>query len=164
MDAGGVGVTGVSEDLVSVRIIGLPVALFAAARERPEGLLRELALVQVEDDEAHEEAAGFLAIASDLRDRYGSLIGPVRERLEAAVEAGEDTIDLEYEVPVSLADPAAEYARRLEAADDYCRRGDLLTLEPSEEVVAFRRWLLGEFTRQLRGAEPLPWGRWRASS
>lgn len=152
--------TGTSADLVTVRFLGLPVALYAASRERHEGLLRELALVQLEPDEG--DAAAFLAFADDLRSRYGSLTAPVRDQLEAAVARGDETVDLEYEVPVGFADAAVEYGRRLEAADDYCRKGALLTLEPSEDVVAFRRWFLGEFTRQVRGGEPLSWSRWRA--
>lgn len=162
MADGGVGVTDHAAHVASVRIRELPVALYAASRERHEGLLRELALVELDAVDADEAVRGLPDFAEDLRSRYGSLMGPVRERVEAAIARGGESLDLDYELPVELADSIDEYARRLDAADELCRRGALLTLEPSEEIVALRRWLLSEVSRQLRGGQPLSWSQWRA--
>lgn len=56
---------------------------------------------------------------------------------------------------------AAEGAARLESlldeADEFCRAGDLLTLAATGEGVAFRRWFLHEFVRQIDGRPPRAW-------
>lgn len=49
-------------------------------------------------------------------------------------------------------------ARMLDEADEFCRSGNhLLTLATPPELLAFRRWYLGEFNAQLQGQSPLPW-------
>ena len=45
----------------------------------------------------------------------------------------------------------------LEEADDYCRRGELLTLATPPELVAFRNWYLGQVVEQIDGRPPTPW-------
>jgi anti-anti-sigma factor len=46
----------------------------------------------------------------------------------------------------------------LDEVDDYCRDGDLVSLVTPPEAVAYRRWFLDEFIRQLRDdADPRPW-------
>ncbi|MBV8982040.1 MAG: hypothetical protein JO086_14145, partial [Acidimicrobiia bacterium] len=46
----------------------------------------------------------------------------------------------------------------LDAADEFCRSGDLLTLASSPENVAWRHWWRDEVLSQVReGAEPHPW-------
>jgi hypothetical protein len=46
----------------------------------------------------------------------------------------------------------------LDAADEFCRSGDLLTLASSPEVVAWRHWWRNQVVRQVReDADPEPW-------
>ncbi len=53
----------------------------------------------------------------------------------------------------------------MDEADDYCRAGQhLLTLVTPPEALAFRRWYLGEFVRQIAGEQPRPWTDWRAEN
>ena len=47
-------------------------------------------------------------------------------------------------------------------ADEFCRRGDLLTLAESSEVHAFRTWYIEEYVRQLDGGPPTSWTAWQA--
>jgi hypothetical protein len=52
----------------------------------------------------------------------------------------------------------------LDEADEFCRAGDrLLTLAAEPELVAFRHWYLGEFWKQVEGAEPVSWPDFQAS-
>ena len=149
-----------SEDaeIVPVRVLGTPVALWARSRERHEGLLRELSLMALErDGEPDPVPTRLMAFGEDLRRRYGAMTGPASEQLDAAAEAGVETLDVEFEVPRSARAMAENYIEILEEVDAYCRDGDLLTLAPSPEIVTFRTWFLGEFARQLRGEPPLPW-------
>ena len=39
----------------------------------------------------------------------------------------------------------------------FCREQRLLTLAPNPQQLTLRAWYLGEFERQARGEEPLPW-------
>ena len=45
----------------------------------------------------------------------------------------------------------------LDLADEFCRQERLLSLARSEEQQRFQRWYLGEFVRQGRDQDPLPW-------
>jgi hypothetical protein len=45
----------------------------------------------------------------------------------------------------------------LEQADVFCEEQRLLTLAPSPQQQAVRRWYHGEFARQGRGEPPVPW-------
>ena len=46
----------------------------------------------------------------------------------------------------------------LDEADAYCAGGQhLLMLATPDDLLAYRRWYLGEFTRQAEGASPVPW-------
>jgi hypothetical protein len=60
-------------------------------------------------------------------------------------------------VPADVVEVGAKIERLLDEADAFCREGTLLTLAASDDVVAFRRWYLGELTRQVGGAAPQPW-------
>ncbi|MBA3267227.1 MAG: hypothetical protein H0T70_03080 [Acidimicrobiia bacterium] len=77
-------------------------------------------------------------------------------------ERGEKEIDVSFLVPPEIAEAVLRLAELLTEADDYCRRGDLLTLAPPPASVAFRNWSLGEFVAQTRGADPTPWPEYRA--
>jgi hypothetical protein len=46
----------------------------------------------------------------------------------------------------------------LDEVDELCRQGQyLLTLATPPDLVAYRHWLLEEFTRQIAGQEPVAW-------
>jgi len=50
-----------------------------------------------------------------------------------------------------------DYARMVETIDDYCRRAALMTLAPTADVYALRRWTVEELVRQFDGLAPRPW-------
>ena len=45
----------------------------------------------------------------------------------------------------------------LRLADAFCRQERLLALARTPGQVCFQTWMLGEFVRQTRGAEPMRW-------
>lgn len=99
----------------------------------------------------------------ELRGKYAGLTAPGTEELEAAHRRGEASADVTYALPAEAAADIRHYAELLDEVDAYCRRGELLILAAPPEVAAFRRWILGEFARQLEGAEPTPWPAWSGS-
>ena len=142
-------------DLVTVRILGLPLDVMQRSAEHSDELLREFALIREEGSE--HVPARLLALVEELRGRFGSFSEGARQSMQAALERGEETIDLSYEVPPAVAAAARQLGALLDEADDFCRAGDLLTLATLPEGVAFRRWYLEEFQRQVDGQPPRPW-------
>jgi hypothetical protein len=155
----------VTDQLIEVRLVGLPLQVWQRTQEHVDGLLREFALI-VQDAEARAAAPGrLLALVEEITAGYGSFSEDQRREMEAALERGDDAIDLTYEVPAGAAGAAQQLGDMLDEADDYCRRGDhLLTLATPGEELLFRRWFISEFVDQAGGAPPTPWADYSASA
>ncbi len=160
-----------SGPIVTVRLLELPVPVFARAQQHGDELMREFALLA---DRAHPQdgesrpamsrpvPARLLQLVESLGATYGGFTAEQEARLADAVEHGVDVIDeISYRVPASLAPGAELLSGLLDEADEYCRDGQhLLTLATPPTLVRFRRWFLGEFGRQTAGEAPTPWPRY----
>ena len=146
----------------AVRVVlrGLPLELARRSDEHQADLLREVALLSLDPGEHADMPRRLLTLVEELEERYADVsAGMDRDRLDAETR-GEVATDLVVAVPESAAASARRLLALLEEADEYCRRGEhLLTVEPDPELVAFRRWYLGEFAAQVDGAVPTPWRR-----
>jgi hypothetical protein len=142
-------------DLVSVSILGLPLDIMQRSAEHSDELLREFALIREESSD--HVPARLLALIEELRGRFGAVAEGPRRATQEALERGDDTIDLHYEVPPEMADGVRRLGALLDEADEFCRAGDLLTLATMPDGLAFRRWYLEEFERQIAGERPRPW-------
>ena len=153
---------GAAGDLVEVRLLQLPIAEYVHSSQHHDELFREFALIlnQPDPDGAHQVPARLLALVEELSERYTGFTATPLAELLAAVERGDRSIDLTYRVPASARDAALRLGELLREADDYCRKGDLLTLAPSPAAVEFRDWYLEEFVGQIDGAPPTPWPEW----
>ncbi|WP_432487753.1 hypothetical protein [Kineococcus sp. SYSU DK018] len=145
--------------VVAVHLLGVPLRLRESFNEHTQELLRELALVQIGAGHEHVGALPqrLLRLAEDVETTYASFQERPVAALEAASAAGREFADVTYEVPARAGAFTRHLLDVLEQADDFCREQQLLTLPAPPALVAYRRWLLGEFTRQLAGAEPRPW-------
>ncbi|HVT21516.1 MAG TPA: hypothetical protein VHE57_09035 [Mycobacteriales bacterium] len=148
--------------LVDVRLLKLPVAVWARTQQHTDELLREFVLVSQQlhhdDPTAVSAPVRLTRLVEELSEGYGSFSEEQQARLFDAAAAGEMAIDLTYQVPVAAGAAARHLGELLDEADAYCRSGEhLLTLETPGELVRFRDWYLGEFIRQTAGAPPLPW-------
>lgn len=144
-------------ELVEVRILELPVEIFVRTSEYTDGLLREFALIQARPGTA---PAQLLALSTETRQRFSGFTAAPASTLAAAVDRHDLAIDLAYELPRTVGEVARRLRKLLDEADEYCRAEQLLTLEPDQDVIAFRRWFLGEFTAQAEGAAPTSWPDW----
>jgi hypothetical protein len=147
---------------VEVRLMGFPLALHAQAVEHHEGLLREFRLIAYGAEQPSEARYQFLpARLVDLVERLNSRYAGMGDAQEAQVDearaCGRQSIDLVYQVPPSVAEASRELGVMLEEADEFCRRGDLLTMATPPHLVRFRRWYLNEFVRQVEGDPPCSW-------
>ncbi|MGH7910800.1 MAG: hypothetical protein ACREOV_03680 [Candidatus Dormibacteraceae bacterium] len=152
-------------ETVEVRILQLPLDIWARTDERMDGLMREFTLVaasEAQGGEAHVPRQ-LMALIEELQRDYAPLTANQEAQLSDAAGAGDDTIDLVYHVPAGVSEACARLDEALDDADAYCRAGEhLLSLAPEPDEVAFRRWYLEEFVRQIDGHPPRPWPQWAA--
>jgi hypothetical protein len=98
-----------------------------------------------------------VALGDELSQRFSGFTADPTSRLAAAVERGDDRIDLVYRLPRSVGAASRQLLELLDEADEYCRQEQLLTLETPPAARAFRRWFLREFIVQSEGGAPTPW-------
>ncbi|MCU1676337.1 MAG: hypothetical protein JWM93_1095, partial [Frankiales bacterium] len=146
-------------DLVEVRILELPVPLRERATEHSEELLREMTLIsqQLSDDRAGALPSRLLQLVAEVRSNFAIFTTSANHVLEQAAEQGVPVIgEIVYNVPVSTGDYCRHLIDIVEETDQYCRDGEhLLTLATPPEVLAYLRWILGEFVRQTQGEPAL---------
>ena len=181
----GPGAATAADELRTVRLLQLPVQVWAASQEHHDELLREFALMTAGQADAHDDGAAgaepgsgvdpashdgvatpsagaplrLLRLVDELTRRFGGTSDAQRELLFAAAVRGELVMDeLAYHLPPAARQACVELTRMLDEADDYCRDGEhLLTLATPDDVRLFRDWYLGEMVRQLDGAPPESW-------
>ena len=146
-------------DLVEVHLLALPIEIHRAASEHSDELQREFALLRVQqsDEETADVPARLLALIDDLGERFAGFTDSTQAELEDAMDRGDESIDLVFRVPPAAKEAAEALGALLDEADDFCRSGGLMTLATSASTVAYRRWYLEEFTRQIDGLPPAPW-------
>jgi len=148
-------------DLVTVRILGMPMALQARAQEQNDELTRELVLIAEQMRQSGDEAGlpvRLVALVQQLSTPYSVFTAAQEQAVADAVRDGTESIDLTYQVPASAAGAATALGAILDEADEYCRAGRyLLALATPDELVHYRRWFLAQFVNQPAGDRPVSW-------
>jgi hypothetical protein len=151
-------------ELVTVRVLEMPLDVYARSTQHWDELMRELALISLDSDRGEESHTRPLpdrlnALIDELTHNFSSFTANTEAERDAALTRGERTIDLAYELPVEAADASRQLAAILEEVDEYCRAGQhLITLATPPEARAFRTWYLEEFIEQVESRrEPRPW-------
>ena len=146
---------GEPESRLHMRLIGMPVQVFKHYRAWYEELRRELRLLALTNGSDSPVAIELseLTVESARERRQARGV----ERLDEAMAAGLSRVDLEYDVPPSTPVTMGRMRELLTEAVRFCRDQSLLTLAPSAQQVRLFNWYHGEFERQGRGEEPLPW-------
>ncbi len=147
--------------LLTVRLIGLPIALFLRAREHHDELIREFTLMAIRSNGTPANGVALPPRLRELVDILGRRFGASTSRADmerdAAIERGDQTVDLTYQVPANMADDLTMLTQLMDDADDFCRNETLLTLPRDPSIVAFGHWYNNEFLRQINGLPPTPW-------
>jgi hypothetical protein len=144
-----------SERLLEVWLLRYPLRLGVRASEHYESVFREFALLATAEP-GPSVPGRMIALIEELGRRYARDNAHEQARDEALAR-GEEVLDILLRVPPAVGAVGPRLAQMLDETDEFCRQGLLLTLEPAEDVVAFRRWYLDELVRQLEGAPPQPW-------
>ena len=146
-----------ADTLVEVRLLAVDLEDHRRASEHHEELFREFTLIAASGEDHSAVPARLMALIDELTSQYSGFTSGTTEELQAAIERGDATIDLTFTLPSSVVPDVQRFHQLLDEADEYCRSGDLLTLATPPDAVAYRRWYLDEFVRQIGGEAPRPW-------
>jgi hypothetical protein len=147
----------------TVRLLQLPVQVWAASQEHHDELLREFALMTVGQSSPEGQPPAvpvrLLQLVERLTASFGGTGDEQREQLFAAAARGEQVVDeLEFVLPAAVGPAAAQLEQLLDEADEYCSAGQhLLTLATPRELRLFRTWYLRQVQDQVAGTPPVPW-------
>ncbi len=146
-------------DLVSVRLLDVPVPLRFRSMEHGDGLLREMTLLTMSDATAARVPKRLVELAAEVTNGYGAFTAGPTEQLEQARARGLEFLpELEYRLPRQVGEFARELRSVLHEVDEFCRAGEhLLTLAAPPDIAAYRTWTLTEVERQIEGEPPVPW-------
>lgn len=148
-----------ADHLVEVRLLGLPLDLYLQSAEHTDELRREFALIlrsqSLDEGSVHTR---LLRLIEELDARFSQFTAEPRGALAAALDRGDERVDLVYRLPSEAKEATLALDAQLDEADAFCLAGDhLLALATAREPLAFRRWFLSEFVAQIEGAPPTPW-------
>jgi hypothetical protein len=148
--------------LFQVKLLDYPLDLYLRAQEHADDLIRELTLIANSPAVAAGNSdlpARLLGLVEQLTHQYAGMSDDVEAHRDAAIDRGEQTIDLTYQVPREFVEAVRRIVAIFDEADVYCREGEhLLTLATPPDALAYRRWLLRQFAAQIEdGAPPEPW-------
>lgn len=156
-----------STELRTVRVLRIPLGVYARSTQHIDELMREFALITLDadrdrasTDSARPVPHRLMDLVNELTASFSAFTADVEAERDAAIARGAEEIDLTYQLPVAAADASRRLGEMLDEVDDYCRSGQhLITLATPPESLAFRRWYLEEFIAQIeQGRDPMPWG------
>jgi hypothetical protein len=144
--------------MVTVTLVGYPIALANRTRRHYEAIEREFALIHFSDETTKASVpARLLEVAELTRAALASGQVVDRERIANGSELEDGTITVEVEAARWARSTFTELVGLLAEADEFCREGDLITQPMAPECREFREWILGELVRQIDGEAPRPW-------
>jgi anti-sigma regulatory factor (Ser/Thr protein kinase) len=138
-----------------IHLIHVPAEALQGTLAHAAELRREVRLLALAHQDTYPVAsdlsAFFTAHARDFRGQLGG------EPLLHALLTGSSHLDLDVKAPLDASERFSRLQELLDLADAFCRNERLLTLARSDTLVAFQSWMYGEFVRQGRGEDAVPW-------
>ena len=148
----------VSEGLHEVHLRNMPLRLLAASREHYDEIMREFAMMALDESLATDHApARLIELVDILGRRYGAATARPDAEIDEALERGRTAIDVVYHVPDHVSDAAEQLELLMRETDEFCRQRQMLALARPDLYVRFSEWYLDEFRRQIAGEPPRPW-------
>ena len=144
-----------------IALLGAPVHEMIRTGADYDVLYREFRLI-LELDPSHRQAVPgrLLSLIDQLGTTFLGYGRTAVETWETAVRENHDTVDVHFRFPPTFGPAVEWYDHLLDEADDYCQRAELLTIAPTDEALAVRRWAFGQVACQCRGEAPTPWSPW----
>lgn len=141
----------------TVTLVGVPVRVLVAARRHHDELMHEFSLLAVQEHLADDVPKRMLELIDTLGRQYATTSDQSNAQVEAAIERGDITVDVTYDVAEHVVDAADRLAALMNEADEFCKREQMLTLQRPPIAKQFADWYLDEFRRQIAGEPPRPW-------
>ncbi|MBV8560712.1 MAG: hypothetical protein JO050_08055 [Acidimicrobiia bacterium] len=144
----------------TAKLLAVPVGLYFEASRHMAELAREFTLISFGERSGMNEhvPAALLELVSELRGPHRSDTDAIRLQFEEAARSGQETVDVEIPADETVVELTERITTLLDAADAFCRSGDLLTLAAPPEIVAWRHWWRDQVVDQVRGqVDPRPW-------
>ena len=140
-------------------LCNFPIRLWLQQQEHTEGIVREFQLLRGghEDGLTSSPPQVLMDVLGLFDTHFGPLLDEVRAARRRAVEAGLDRIDSRVPLLHRTPDLLDEVRQVMDAVDEHCARGELLSMPRRRELVAFSDWTLSELSAQYYGAAPTPW-------
>jgi anti-sigma regulatory factor (Ser/Thr protein kinase) len=142
-------------DLVTIRLLGMPVELFLHLRRHFSELGRELRLLAISDPERFPLALEFSETYLQVEYERRHVVG--LDALDRAIADGTASIDLAYRAPPTAPATMRRLNMLLHQVYDQLTSKVLLASRPPDSMVELQEWYLGEFQRQAAGEPPTPW-------
>lgn len=142
--------------LVAVRILALPLGVYLEAQRHNDALMREFHWL-AERGAREGVPARLVELATELRTQFAPATEAIRSQVQAAIERGEGVVDLDMSVPRAAWEVLTRFSRLLDEADEFCERGELLTLASPPSLRRFRVWYLDQVLSQVGGGPAAPW-------
>lgn len=140
-----------------IGILGLPIDLYLKTQAHNDELIREFGFIAQQGAERGGVPARLLELVELVGELFAAPAAESRAQVQAAVARGDETVDLRLVMAPAAAPFTQQLCELLDEADEYCREGNLLTLESSPEVRLFRWWFLQQVLDQIEGRPPTPW-------
>jgi len=141
----------------TVRLVGVPVRVLEATRRHHDELMHEFSLLAVQETHSDDVPKRMLELIDTLGRQYAATSDQSDAQVNAAIERGDITVDVTYEVAAHVVDAADRLAALMDEADEFCKREQMLTLQRPQIAKEFADWYLEEFRRQVAGEPPRPW-------
>lgn len=142
-------------DLAVVQLNNMPVELFTHLRQHFNELGRELRLLALTDPEEYPLAVEFAEVYLQVEHERRHVTG--LEQLDAAMEAGAESVDLTYLAPPSAPASMTRLSGLLDEVYATFADETLLAVRPTPLLLSLQHWYLGEFARQSEGQPPVAW-------
>lgn len=144
-----------------ITLLEAPVQEMIRTAAHYDALYREFRLI-LELDPSHLQAVPgrLLSLIDGLGTSFLGFGRSAEEAWETAVDESREAVDLHFRFPAEAGHAVVRYNELLDEADEYCQQADFLTIAPSDESLAVRRWAFGQVARQCHGEPPTPWPQW----
>lgn len=141
---------------LQMTIRGVSVRDYLASQAHKDELLREFTLIAQAGGDPDAVPSRLVETARVGRVAFAGAVSDYQAQIDAAVERGDEFVDLTVSVPPIVLPFTERLAVLFDEADEYCRAGHLLTLAASPELKRFRKWFLDQVVSQLEGTRRTP--------
>jgi anti-sigma regulatory factor (Ser/Thr protein kinase) len=141
-----------------IALLDAPIQEMIRTAAHYDALYREFRLI-LELDPSHRQAVPgrLLTLIDELGTTFLGFGRSVEETWDSAIRENRKSVDLHFRVPAEAGPAIVRYNQLLDEADEYCQRAELLTIAPTSEALAVRRWAFGQVVSQCAGEPPSPW-------